>query len=227
MYFTEMSGFFLKIWMKISLILFIRYIETLLDESPLTTCKNFNFPLQHTTCETNQTLIIDPAKFPDIHLVSDSGKKFPTHKIILSSNSDFFDLLFQSPMIESQNSEIPVREIPDEILEKIILSCYPNKSFAINSKHELHELLAYADQFQMPLLKSSLLQLLCSHSIGEEDPEELLSYLKGYNVASEAEKKVVAKWFVMNWDYSEIEELIQPFLSFFGDYFDLSEFPEF
>lgn len=166
---------------------------------------------------------MEPTKFPDIHLVSDSGKKFPAHKLTLSSNSDFFNLLFQSPMSESQQSDIPVRKISDEFLEKIILACYPNKPFTIPSKPKLRQLLLYADQFQMPVLKSSLLQLLCSHSISSK--EDVL-FLERLSITTEEEKKLVAKWLVMNWNYRGIEELVQPFLSFFADYFDLNQFTE-
>lgn len=130
-------------------------------------------------------------------------------------------------MSESQKSSVCIREISDEILEKIILSCYPHQSITINSKPELYELLLRADQFQMPALKSTLLELFCSSLIRDkQDPDELLSVLTKLNITCASEKRFVARWLVMNWDYSGIEKLVQPFLSFFSDYFDLTQFPE-
>lgn len=71
-------------------------------------------------CDSANVTNILPTKFSDVTL-SVGEFKIPCHRAFLSSQSDFFDLLFNSPMQESREPEVAIGEIEPKLLEKVCL----------------------------------------------------------------------------------------------------------
>lgn len=63
----------------------------------------------------------------DVILLADDGVQIPAHKVILSSSSTFFHLLFTANFKEKNEKIISIKEIDSDILETIIRYIYTSK----------------------------------------------------------------------------------------------------
>lgn len=159
-------------------------------------------------------------------LVADDKEKFPACKAKLMACSAFFGAMFNSPMIESHSREIKIREISSESLAKIVSACN-SAELILKDYNEILELLALAEQYQMPEFKLDLLSFL------ETTPMDafwhptkclniLTKVLETVPINNNTEKGRIATWIVNNWYESSILLEVEPILEYFEYYLDLS-----
>lgn len=156
-------------------------------------------------------------KFPDITLVTDSGKKIPCHRVFLAGRSDYFDCLFSLGMKEQNLSEIKIMEISDDLLE-IVVDCFYNRNIEVNNLSELFELLSGFNQFQMLSHLSEGLKFLSGiklSNIPDLNHDEIKDFLDLFSHSSDP---AILCWIALNWDYwvGEKEAWIYPYLDKFA-----------
>jgi len=79
-------------------------------------------------------------------------KLFYVHSTVLGSRSDYFQALFNSNMLESQNKCLKLVDISYFILEKLLLFIYTNDLENVDKFEDWIDLLYVASRFSMPQL---------------------------------------------------------------------------
>ncbi|XP_076823135.1 kelch-like protein 12 [Clavelina lepadiformis] len=80
------------------------------------------------------------------------GKTFQAHKCVLAIASEYFKTLFTSTFPGVSNNKADIDGVDADMMQLILDSIYTND--VIISRSNVHDLLAAADYFQMPLIKS-------------------------------------------------------------------------
>eukprot|EP00731_Ephydatia_muelleri_P000226 Em0001g226a len=108
--------------------------------------------------------LLDNKKYVDVTFVVE-GQPVPAHRLILASQSDYFDRLFYGKMREANSSdEIPLPNAPLEafrlLLEFMYSGCldYDNQPLQV-----VLDLLSLADSYMVGMLKEALSHQLCEH----------------------------------------------------------------
>lgn len=119
----------------------------------------------------NLEQIVDDDKFSDV-IFNVNGKVFHAHKIILTSQSQFFAGLFESDMKESKENLVTIEDINPDVFKEMLRFMYSGKVNDI--KNVAHNLLAAADKYCLEDLKDLCEDTLCKNlSI-----ENAIDYLK-------------------------------------------------
>lgn len=69
-------------------------------------------------------MLFNTKEFSDVTLISRDGKKFRAHKMILSSESEFFNTVFTCNFKDSNNAEYNLNEIDSRTLEHVLHHIY-------------------------------------------------------------------------------------------------------
>eukprot|EP00731_Ephydatia_muelleri_P000180 Em0001g180a len=108
--------------------------------------------------------LLDNKKYVDVTFVVE-GQPMPAHRLILASQSDYFDRLFYGKMRETNSSEeISLPNAPLEafrlLLEFMYSGCldYDNQPLQV-----VLDLLSLADSYMVGMLKEALSHQLCEH----------------------------------------------------------------
>lgn len=166
----------------------------------------------------------------DCELVADNGEKISACKRRLMIGSEFFDVMFSSSMMESKAREIKIREVPSELLTKIVSAC-TSATLILENFGQIPDLLSLSELYRMPDLKLDLLSFLSTLPMHTKRSDQLSKILESILVTTPEEKKLIATWIVNNWHWITVwdeketryQSVIQ-ILEYFEHYLNLSEF---
>jgi len=156
------------------------------------------------------------SSFPDVCLVVE-GKLIPCHRVVLSSISTYFSVLFSSQFAEKDQTEIELKEVEFALVEKIIASLYHPNTLTIDSFEEVFALLRVSDMYQLLPLHNLFLSTL-PRVMSEVTWERCLEWFPAFTAAHGREKVKVLAWLCDNWEFFEDKEkaaLLKPHLSHF------------
>lgn len=63
----------------------------------------------------------------DVTLKTEAGYKIKCHRLILSANCEYFNVMFTGQLRESRQKEITIHNIDDTTLSSIVDYCYSGK----------------------------------------------------------------------------------------------------
>ncbi|XP_072005522.1 kelch repeat and BTB domain-containing protein 8-like [Engystomops pustulosus] len=97
-----------------------------------------------------------------------TGKRFPCHRVVLSSVSPYFQVLFTCPMKESQSCEVSLLDIPSSVVKVILDFIYTGDAFL--SMENIEELFTVSSRLQIRPMQD-----LCSRFLTKNmNPENCL-----------------------------------------------------
>ncbi|XP_072005521.1 kelch repeat and BTB domain-containing protein 8-like [Engystomops pustulosus] len=103
--------------------------------------------------ETRGKAIIDGLRELYVHeilcdaTIVTAGKRFPCHRVVLSSVSPYFRALFTCPMKESQSCEVSLLDIPSSVVKVILVFIYTGEAFL--SMENIEELFTVSCRLQI------------------------------------------------------------------------------
>lgn len=136
----------------------------------------------------NVSRMLENKDYSDVTFTID-GKQFLCHKVILASQSTYFDAMFKSPLTNSH--EIEITTVPHHIFEGVIRFLYTGKVTV--KENEMEQLLEAADMMDLEALKNTL----AIHCEKNFDTSNCLDY---YTMGSRYQAKGLMK---SSMEYSE------------------------
>ena len=108
------------------------------------------------------SLIMEDARhkdrYTDVTIVT-SEKEFKAHKVVLASQSSFFETRLEERWTEHGGNQIEMRDVPAITMDTILTYMYTGKVVDIDKA--AHELLPRADEYQLDGLKTLCEEALC------------------------------------------------------------------
>jgi len=144
-------------------------------------------------------------------------KVFYVHSMVLTSRSDYFQALFNSNMLESQNKCLKLVDISYFVLEKLLLFIYTNDLENVDKFEDWVDLLYAASRFLIPQL-IQVCELSISKFVNFENVEkvekiayecsalQLARYCEMFEIKQEEENDVKDEW-------KEVSDVVKKFKS--------------
>ena len=99
-------------------------------------------------------------EFVDVTLCVD-GREFPCHKNVLAVSSPFFEAMFSTSMVESQQSKITLKELEGLTMELVLDYVYTG-SVSL-SEDTVQNLLSASNRFQLISLRRGCAEFMMNH----------------------------------------------------------------
>ena len=97
----------------------------------------------------------------DVVILTDDGQRFPAHRIILASASEFFSSMFGGTFIESKQTDVAIRNVEGTVMKMLIEYAYTGEAkcpAAIENVLSLHKAAHYVQFHRLFRLCSSSLR---------------------------------------------------------------------
>ena len=124
--------------------------------------------------------------------ISCGGQVFHCHKLILSTRSPVFKLMFQNNMKEKETKKVDIEGIIPEVLKEMLKFIYSGTLSSNDDQISPTDLLKAANQYQLDLLKKVCEKKLCN----TVTIENCLEYLGLADLYQTPELKTVALQFI-------------------------------
>uniref|UniRef100_A0A6V7IYR0 BTB domain-containing protein n=1 Tax=Bracon brevicornis TaxID=1563983 RepID=A0A6V7IYR0_9HYME len=114
----------------------------------------------------------DNSRDPDFHIIVD-GRRLAAHKLILSTHSEVLAAMFKTPMKESNENEMTIKDIEYSTMETLLKIIYTGVTDDLDNIEMALKILEVSEIYQMEAIKS-LCQVKLQLNIADDNVVRLL-----------------------------------------------------